>query len=80
MTAANLATAMHTSYGSPLNKLVMIFLAEWSSMDGQVRLNRDKLSEFTEASLDEVEAALEDLRKRGWLNFGPGVMLEVLPR
>jgi hypothetical protein len=51
--------------GSPLCKLVLVALSDWSDMSGAWVLNIPKLAAFAETNEDTVEDALSDLTAIG---------------
>ena len=59
--------AMAQRAGSPLHKLILIALSDWSDMSGAWVLDIPKLAAFTEAKEGDVEAALSGLTGVGFV-------------
>lgn len=65
MSLAVTTWAIGQTAGSPLNKLVLLALSDWSDTGGAWLLNVPKMAAFTEATEGAVEQALSDLSARG---------------
>jgi len=59
--------AMGQNAGGPLEKLVLLTLADWAAMDGVWQFNDEKLTAFCECSSANLESAIHTLQLRGLL-------------
>lgn len=67
MTVCATAWAMSRNTGSPLAKLVLLFMADQTDMDGRCRALPESLAPYAECSPDEVREAIAVLRRGGFI-------------
>lgn len=67
MSAGALLWAMHQTVGCSLDKLVLMFVADWADQDGEWYFNISKLSKAVEEEEDFIASALWRLHECGAL-------------
>lgn len=65
MSIAPVVWAMHQKAGDPLDKLILMFMADWGGAEGEWYFNLSKMADYSEVSTEEVSDAIFRLEETG---------------